>query len=104
MKISVAGLSVAGLIFAGSAMAVEMPPAGQARCGACHAIDHRVVGPAWKNVAKKYKGKRNARKTLIAHITSGGSFGWNYGVMPPRGLGATDQEIASLAKFILKLK
>ena len=104
MRISVVGLSVAGLMFAGSAMAVDMPPAGQAKCSACHAIDHRVVGPAWKDVAKKYKGKAGARKTLIAHITSGGSFGWNYGVMPARGLGATDKEIASLAKFILTLK
>lgn len=104
MKISVIGFSVAGLIFTGSAMAVSMPPAGVARCGACHAIDHKVVGPAWKDVAAKYKGKPNAEKTLISHITSGGSFGWNLGVMPPRGLGATNAEIASLAKFILSLK
>jgi len=104
MKISVLGLSVAGLMFAGSAMAVEMPAVGKAKCGACHAIDQRVVGPAWKDVAKKYKGKPNAKKTLITHITTGGSFGWNFGMMPPRGLGANDQEIASLAKFILKLK
>ena len=91
-------------MFAGSAMAVDMPPAAKAKCGACHAIDQRVVGPAWKDVAAKYKGKRGAQKTLIAHITSGGSFGWKLGMMPPRGLGASDQEIASLAQFILKLK
>ena len=91
-------------MFAGSAMAVEMPAVGKAKCGTCHAIDHRVVGPAWKDVAKKYKGKRDAKKTLITHITTGGSFGWNYGAMPARGFKATDKEIAQLAKFILKLK
>ena len=104
MKISVIGLSMAGLMFAGSAMAVEMPPIAKAKCGACHAIDHRVVGPAWQNVAKKYKGKADAEKTLISHITTGGSFGWHYGMMPPRGLGASDKDIPKLAKFILSLK
>ena len=104
MKISVVGLSVAGLMFAGSAMAVEMPAIAKAKCAACHAIDHRVVGPAWQNVAKKYRGQADAEKTVISHITKGGSFGWNYGQMPPRGLGANDQEIAELAKFILSLK
>lgn len=104
MKVSVVGFTVAGLVFAGSAMAVDMPPVAKAKCAACHAIDTRVVGPAWKDVAAKYKGKAGAKKTLITHITSGGSFGWKLGMMPPRGLGASDKEIASLAQFILKLK
>ena len=91
-------------MFAGSAMAVEMPAIAKAKCSACHSIEKRVVGPAWKDVAAKYRGKAGAEKTLISHITSGGSFGWNYGMMPPRGLGANDQEIAQLAKFILSLK
>jgi cytochrome c len=104
MKISVAGLAAAGLMFAGSAMAVEMPDIAKAKCAACHSIEKRVVGPAWKDVAAKYRGKPDAEKTVISHITSGGSFGWNYGVMPPRGLGANDEEIAQLAKFILSLQ
>lgn len=104
MKHSKIALSVAGMLFAGSALAVEMPPEGKAKCSVCHAIDHRVVGPAWKDVAAKYRGKAGAQKTLVSHITSGGSFGWKFGTMPPRGLGANDQQIATLAKFILTLK
>jgi len=104
MKVSVIGLSVAGLMFAGSAMAVEMPAIAKAKCAMCHSIEKRVVGPAWKNVAAKYRGNPDAEKTVISHITSGGSFGWKYGMMPPRGMGANDQEIAELAKFILSLK
>jgi cytochrome c len=100
----VAAVAVAGLLFAGSAMAVDMPAVGKEKCGTCHAIDHRVVGPAWKDVAAKYRGKAGAQKTLVSHITSGGSFGWKFGTMPPRGLGANDQQIATLAKFILTLK
>ncbi len=104
MKISIIGFPVAGLMFAGSAMAVEMPAIAKAKCSACHSIEKRVVGPAWKDVAAKYRGKAGAEKTLVSHITSGGSFGWNFGMMPPRGLGANDKEIATLAKFILSLK
>jgi cytochrome c len=104
MKISIAGIWLAGSMFAGSAMAVEMPAEGKAKCSACHSIDRKVVGPAWKDVADKYKGQADAEQTLISHITQGGSFGWNFGMMPARGLGATDQEIASLAKFILTLQ
>ncbi len=44
---------VAGLMIAGSAMATDMPPlAQQSGCTACHAIDHKIVGPAWMDVAK----------------------------------------------------
>lgn len=104
MKAIVTGFAMAGLMLAGSAMAVDMPADGKNYCGMCHAIDHKVVGPAWKNVAAKYRGKPDAEKTVISHITHGGQFGWNYGMMPPRGMGASDEQIAKLAKFILNLK
>lgn len=104
MKIFITGFSFAGLIYAGSAMAVDMPADGKAKCGMCHAIDTKKVGPAWKDVAAKYKDNPDAEKTLITHITKGGSFSWKIGNMPPRGMGANDVQIASLAKFILELK
>jgi cytochrome c len=103
MKSIVTGLAVAAAMFAGNAMAVDMPAEGKAKCSACHAIDHKVVGPAWKDVAAKYHGQKDAEKTLVEHITKGGQFGWKFGTMPPKGMGATDAEIASLAKFILTL-
>ena len=104
MKSIVTTLAVIGFLVAGNAMAVDMPAAGKAKCGACHAIDHKLVGPAWKDIAAKYAGKADAQKTLVANITKGGAFGWKLGTMPPKGLGATDAEIASLAKFIVDLK
>ncbi len=104
MKLITTSLAVAALLVAGSAMAVDMPADGKAKCGACHAIDHKVVGPAWKDVAAKYAGKADAEKTLVEHITKGGKFGWNFGQMPAKGMGASDAQIASLAKFILTLK
>ena len=84
-------------------MALDMPADGKAKCSMCHAIDTKKVGPAWKDVAAKYKGNPDAEKTLITHITKGGNFGWKIGSMPPRGMGANDAQIASLAKFILGL-
>ncbi|MBI1175447.1 MAG: cytochrome C [Sideroxydans sp.] len=104
MKAFIGGFAVAGMMLAGNAMAVDMPAEGKTYCSMCHAIDKKKVGPAWKDVAAKYKGNPDAEKTLIAHITKGGSFGWNIGVMPPRGMGAKDEQIALLAKFILGLK
>ena len=104
MKKIITGLAVAGLLISGSAMAVDMPADGKAKCGACHAIDKKVVGPAWKDVAAKYAGKADAEATLVANITKGGQFGWKMGMMPAKGLGANEAQIASLAKFILTLK
>jgi cytochrome c len=104
MKSIVTALVVVGSLAVGSAYAVDMPKEGKAKCGACHAIEKKLVGPAWKDVAAKYAGKPDAEKTLIANITKGGAFGWKIGVMPARGLGATDAEIATLAKFIVELK
>ncbi|MGB7649997.1 MAG: c-type cytochrome [Gallionella sp.] len=104
MKKIITGLAVAGLLISGSAMAVDMPADGKAKCGACHAIDKKVVGPAWKDVAAKYAGKADAEKTLVANITKGGQFGWKMGMMPAKGMGANEAQIESLSKFILTLK
>lgn len=81
-------------------MAVDMPADGKSKCGACHAIGKKSVGPAWNDIAAKYKGKADAEKTLIENITKGGQFGWKQGNMPPKGLGANEAQIAALAKFI----
>ena len=104
MKSFVVGMAVAGLLVTGAAMAADMPVDGKAKCGSCHAIDKKVVGPSWKDIADKYKGNKDAEKILIANITKGGQFGWKMVAMPPKGLGATDAQISALAKFIVELK
>ncbi len=104
MRTIVTALALIGTFAAGSALAVDMPKEGKTRCGACHSIEKKMVGPAWKDVAAKYAGNADAEKTLVANITKGGAFGWKLGNMPPKGMGATEPEIQSLAKFILTLK
>lgn len=79
--------------------------ANKSNCLACHKIEKKVVGPAWKDVSAKYKGDKNAAATIASHIKSGGSFGWKFGVMPARGGSKiSDADVDSLAKFIASLK
>lgn len=80
-----------------------MPAVGKAKCGACHAIDRKVVGPAFNDVAAKYKGDRETVSKLVTNITKGGKLGWGLGSMPPKGLGANDAEIWIMAEFIASL-
>ncbi|MDD4978297.1 MAG: c-type cytochrome [Gallionella sp.] len=98
MKIITATLVT--LLTASSAMAIDMPADGKSKCGACHSIDKKSVGPSWNAVAAKYKGQADAEATLVANITKGGKYGWDMGVMPAKGLGANDKQIAALSKFI----
>lgn len=104
MKFKVIPLSViAGLMIAGNAMATEMPPlAKQNKCTSCHTIDRKLVGPAWLDVAKKYKGDKKAEAKLIAKVKKGGKGVWGTVVaMPPQT--AADADIKALVKFILAL-
>ena len=102
-SIIVSMIAAAGLMVAGSALAADMPAAGKAKCGACHAIDKKLVGPSFNDVAAKYKGDKDAASKLAANITKGGAFGYKMGSMPPKGMGANDAEIKEMAAFIAGL-
>jgi cytochrome c len=103
MKSIIASLVAAtGLMIAGNAVAVDMPPLAKANgCVACHAIDHKVMGPAWMDVAKKYKGDKKAAAKLVAKVKSGGSGVWGPVAMPPQA--AKEADVKELVKFILGL-
>lgn len=97
-------VATAGLMIAGSTLAADMPAVGKSKCGACHTIDKKLLGPAWMDVSKKYKGDKDAASKIAANITKGGTFGWKLGApMPPKGMGATDAEIKTLSEFIAGL-
>ena len=101
-SIVVSMIAAAGLMVAGSAMATDIPKEGAA-CKACHSIDKKAVGPAWKDVAAKYKGDKDAVSKIAANIEKGGKFGWNMAAsMPPKG-GAKPENIKMLAEFIAGL-
>ena len=102
-SIIVSMIAAAGLMVAGSALATDMPAEGKAKCGACHAVDKKIVGPAFNDVAAKYKGDKDAASKIAANVTKGGEFGWKLGKMPAKGMGASDAEIKSMSEFIAGL-
>jgi len=109
MKAKLLGLPAAALLALGvsQAQAADMPPlAKKSGCTACHAIDKKVVGPAWADVSKRYKGK-GAKGDLVAKVKKGGKGNWTDvtgGVpMPPYSPRVSDDDIGKLVDFILGL-
>ncbi len=102
-SVIVSMVATASLIIAGSALAADMPAAGKAKCGACHTVDKKGVGPSFKDISAKYKGDTEAVSKIAASITKGGAFGWKLGVMPPKGMGANDAEIKAMSEYIAGL-
>lgn len=104
MKSSILSMiAAASLVIAGASPAAGMPAAGKAKCGVCHAIDSKVVGPSYKAISAKYKGDKDAAGKIAASVTRGGSFGWKLGTMPPKGMGASDTEIRAMSEYIAGL-
>ena len=90
-------------MMAGSVLAFDMPPlAVKNNCIACHAIDKRVVGPAWREVAQRYKGNPGAKAYLSAKILNGGHGAW--GAMPMPGFPKlSPADAGTLVDFVLGL-
>lgn len=76
-------------------------------CLACHAVDKKVVGPAWQDVGNKYKGDAGAKAALVKKVKAGGKGNWTEvtgGVpMPPYSPRVADADIDKLVDFVLSL-
>lgn len=70
-------------------------------CLACHASDRKVVGPAYQEVAKKYKGDKDAATKLIKKVKDGGAGVWGQIPMPPNGQNVSDADIKTLVDWVL---
>lgn len=70
-------------------------------CTACHAIDKKLVGPAYKDVAAKYRGQNVAAK-LEEKVKKGGSGVWGPIPMPPNAA-VPEADIKRLVDWVLKL-
>lgn len=97
--ITVSLLAAAGILSAGVAQADEAL-AKSKNCMTCHQIDKKVVGPAYKDVAKKYTAKDEAM--LAEKVIKGGKGSWGPVPMPPNKV--TPEEASKLVKWILSLK
>jgi cytochrome c len=103
----VAVAAAAGMIFGASAnAAVDAAKAKQLaqkyNCLACHATDKKLVGPAYQDVSKKYKGDKSAEEKLIGKVKAGGSGVWGAIPMPPNNV--PDGDVKTLVEWILSLE
>ena len=116
------GLAFAAAAALGTAQAEEgLDLAKKSGCLACHAVDKKVVGPAWKDVAEKYKGQKEITATLtdgtvekgspkavlIKKVQKGGKGNWTEvsggAPMPPYSPRVSDADIDKLVDFVLSL-
>lgn len=104
-KVIGGSLVLVALMFAGNVQASEEAEklAQQNACTACHGIDNKIVGPAYKDVAAKYADDSEALSKLKNSIKNGGVGKWGQVPMPAQAQ-LTDEQITILAEWILGLK
>jgi cytochrome c len=90
------------LMASGAAMA-NLDLAKQKNCMSCHSVDNKLVGPAYKDVAKRYAGQKDAEDKLVQKVMKGGSGVWGAMAMPPNAQ-VSEAEARTLVKWVLGLK
>lgn len=72
-------------------------------CAACHAVDKKLVGPAWQDIGKKYAGDAGAEARLVVKAKKGGVGVWGQIPMPPN-VTVKDADIKTIVQYALSLK
>ena len=97
-------LAIAAVLAALSAPALANEQlASKSGCLACHAVDKKIVGPSYKDVAAKYKGDKGAQARLEKKVKEGGVGVWGQVPMPPNSA-VSDKDIHTLVTWVLSLK
>lgn len=94
-----ATLLVAGIAYADDGETL----AKNHNCMTCHAVDSKKLGPAFKDVAAKYRGDKGAQATLERKVRNGGGGNWGKMPMPATARSVSDSDIASIVKWVLSL-
>lgn len=102
--ITIALLAAAGILSTGVAQAAaDASDLAKAKnCLACHSVDKKLVGPAYKEVAKKYAGDKGAEAKLVDKVIKGGAGVW--GPMPMPANNVTKEEATKLVEWVLSQK
>ena len=108
MKAVLVSLAGAALLASGAAHAALDNAQAEAMmkkdgCAACHAIDKKLVGPSYLDVANKYRNDKGAAANLAKKVKAGGSGVWGQIPMPPNAA-VSDADIKDLVEWILTLK
>lgn len=91
---------VSAIVLTGTPALANLDLAKKNNCTSCHAVDKKMVGPSYADVAKKYAGEKGAAKVLAAKIKAGGTGVWGQVPMPPNP-NVSDADTQALAKWIL---
>jgi len=102
MKALVAATVALGLLSAAPAFA-SADLAKSKNCLACHAVDKKLVGPSYKDVAAKYAGQADASAMLAEKILKGGKGVWGQVPMPPNPQ-VNAEQAKQLADWVLSQK
>src|ERR1700681_1810448 len=104
MKIAAVAFAAAALLSAGAASAQSADAVlTKSFSLACHAVDKKVVGPSYQEVAAKYKGDAGAAAKLMDKVKKGGSGVWGQVPMPPNPT-VSDADLKTMITYILALK
>jgi len=77
--------------------------AAKYNCLACHSVDAKIVGPAYKDVAARYRGQKGAEQMLMNEVRSGVKGKWGGLVaMPPQSIG--DEDLRTIIRWVLSQK
>ena len=95
--VSTALLAMTGVASADQALAQKNA------CMSCHGVDKKIVGPAFKDVAKKYAGDAKAEAMLIEKVKTGGKGVWGQVPMPPNPQVKPD-DLKKIVEWVLGLK
>lgn len=99
MKKLLVSLAALGLFAATPAFA-NLQLAQKSNCMSCHAVDKKLVGPGYKEVAAKYKGDKTAEAKLVEKVKKGGAGVW--GPIPmPANAQVSDADVKTLVKWVL---
>jgi cytochrome c len=101
-RVIAAFAAVIAVLFSTGASA-QQELAKQKNCLACHAIDKKLVGPAYKDVAKKYENDKDAVTRLAKKVREGGVGVWGQIPMPANPQ-VNEAESVALVKWVLSLK
>jgi cytochrome c len=92
-----------GLFMAGNALADEAL-LRKSGCFACHTVEKKLVGPALKDIAAKYKGTPGIVATLAKKVRAGGGGNWGTIQMAPAPATVSDDDLKTAITYILTLK
>jgi cytochrome c len=97
MKLNSVIMLIAGMLLAGTAAAQSGAELAKSKnCTGCHELDKKKVGPAFKDVAAKYKDNKEAEAKLVGELKDGKGH--------PVKVAATDAELKTLVQYVLSQK